>query len=308
MPRDSGERFRSSQGRKCIFVAEVKWIKITTDMFEDDKIDFICSLPEADALIVIWIRLLTMAGKCNAGGYVFLTENIPYTEEMLAHKFRKPVNIVKLALETFRKLGMIEDIDNKIFITNFEKHQNIDALEKIKEQTRKRVAKHREKLKLERNVTATLPVTHSNAIDKDIDKDIDIYSSCCSSNSGNDWQKIQKVWDNNIHPMTSIERENLLSWLDELPVDVILLAIEEAVKSNVRTMRYIDGILINWHGNGLLTKEAVLSHMRDREDEKKKRQVKKAANTEDDEPAWMKMIDWGDEDDKGRGKQNTEAP
>jgi predicted phage replisome organizer len=277
-------------------------------MFEDDKIDFICSLPEADALIVIWIRLLTMAGKCNAGGYVFLTENIPYTEEMLAHKFRKPVNIVKLALETFRKLGMIEDIDNKIFITNFEKHQNIDALEKIKEQTRKRVAKHREKLKLERNVTATLPVTHSNAIDKDIDKDIDIYSSCCSSNSGNDWQKIQKVWDNNIHPMTSIERENLLSWLDELPVDVILLAIEEAVKSNVRTMRYIDGILINWHGNGLLTKEAVLSHMRDREDEKKKRQVKKAANTEDDEPAWMKMIDWGDEDDKGRGKQNTEAP
>lgn len=289
-------------------MAEVKWIKITTDMFEDDKIDFICSLPEADALIVIWIRLLTMAGKCNAGGYVFLTENIPYTEEMLAHKFRKPVNIVKLALETFRKLGMIEDIDNKIFITNFEKHQNIDALEKIKEQTRKRVAKHREKLKLERNVTATLPVTHSNAIDKDIDKDIDIYSSCCSSNSGNDWQKIQKVWDNNIHPMTSIERENLLSWLDELPVDVILLAIEEAVKSNVRTMRYIDGILINWHGNGLLTKEAVLSHMRDREDEKKKRQVKKAANTEDDEPAWMKMIDWGDEDDKGRGKQNTEAP
>ncbi len=289
-------------------MAEVKWIKITTDMFEDDKIDFICSLPEADALIVIWIRLLTMAGKCNAGGYVFLTENIPYTEEMLAHKFRKPVNIVKLALETFRKLGMIEDIDNKIFITNFEKHQNIDALEKIKEQTRKRVAKHREKLKLERNVTATLPVTHSNAIDKDIDKDIDIYSSCCSSNSGNDWQKIQKVWDNNIHPMTSIERENLLSWLDELPVDVILLAIEEAVKSNVRTMRYIDGILINWHGNGLLTKEAVLSHMRDREDEKKKRQVKKAANTEDDEPAWMKMIDWGDEDDKGRGQQNTEAP
>jgi DnaD/phage-associated family protein len=108
--------------------------------------------------------------------------------------------------------------------------------------------------------------------------------------------------------MTSIERENLLSWLDELPVDVILLAIEEAVKSNVRTMRYIDGILINWHGNGLLTKEAVLSHMRDREDEKKKRQVKKAANTEDDEPAWMKMIDWGDEDDKGRGQQNTEAP
>ena len=68
-------------------MAEVKWIKITTDMFEHEKLDFILSLPESDAIIIIWIRLLTLAGKVNVGGYVFLTENIPYTEEMLAHKF-----------------------------------------------------------------------------------------------------------------------------------------------------------------------------------------------------------------------------
>ncbi|MCR8983176.1 phage replisome organizer N-terminal domain-containing protein [Brevibacillus laterosporus] len=69
---------------------EIKWIKITTTMFDDQKIDFLESLPEADAILVIWIKLLTLAGKCNAGGYIFLTESIPYTDEMLSHKFKGP--------------------------------------------------------------------------------------------------------------------------------------------------------------------------------------------------------------------------
>ena len=159
-------------------MSEVKWIKILVSMFDDEKIDYIAGLPEADAIIVIWIRLLTMAGKSNAGGFVLLTEKIPYTDEMLAEKFKKPLTLVKMALAVFVSLDMIEMLDNKIFVTNFEKHQNIEALEKIKEQTRLRVAKHRSKLALsEGNVTVTLPVTQCNAtdIDIDIDKECNIY-------------------------------------------------------------------------------------------------------------------------------------
>ena len=123
-------------------MSEVKWIKITTNMFEDEKIDFIESLPEADAILVIWVKLLTQAGKCNSNGYIFLTENIPYDENMLAHKFKKPVNTIKLALSTLERLGMIQ-LDEKgyISITNWEKHQNIEGLEKIREQTRKKSSK-----------------------------------------------------------------------------------------------------------------------------------------------------------------------
>lgn len=154
-------------------MAEVKWIKLTTSMFDDEKIDFIDSLPEADAILVIWIRLLTMAGKCNAGGYIFLTENIPYTEEMLSHKFRRPLNVIKLALQTFFNLGMVENSEKGIYIINWEKHQNVDGLDKIREQTRQRVAAHRERLKLaECNVTSNVTVTQSNATD--IDKELDI--------------------------------------------------------------------------------------------------------------------------------------
>jgi len=158
-------------------LAEIKWIKITTDMFEDEKIDFISSLPEADALIVIWIRLLTLAGKCNAGGYVFLTEKIPYTEEMLAHKFKKPLNIIKLALETFQRLDMIEIDERGIFLPNWDKHQNIEGMERVRMLTNERVKKHRQKKKalLEpSNVTCNVTVTQSNATDIDKDKDIEI--------------------------------------------------------------------------------------------------------------------------------------
>lgn len=156
-------------------MAEVKWIKISTSMFDDEKIDFIESLPECDAILVIWIKLLTLAGKCNAGGYILLTENIPYTDEMLAHKFRRPLNTVKMALDTLRKLGMIQSSDNVTHITNWTKHQNIEGLDKIREQTRVRVARHREKEKLltDGNVTSNDTVTQGNETDIDIDKEID---------------------------------------------------------------------------------------------------------------------------------------
>jgi len=157
-------------------MAQVKWIKLTTNMFEDEKIDFIESLPEADAILIVWIKLLTLAGKCNTNGFIFLTENIPYTPEMLAHRFRRPLNTVKLALDTLNKLDMIQfDEGGFLKITNWEKHQNIEGMEKIREQTRKRVARHREKQKLlDSNVTHNVTVTQGNATDKDIDKE-DIY-------------------------------------------------------------------------------------------------------------------------------------
>ncbi len=103
-------------------------------MFDDEKIKLIEAVPEADMILVIWIKLLTLAGKKNMNGYIFLTENIPYTDEMIATLFNRPLNTVRLALETFKKFGMIEfNGEGKIKITNWEKHQNIEGLAKIRE-------------------------------------------------------------------------------------------------------------------------------------------------------------------------------
>ena len=161
-------------------MAAVQWIRINTDMFDNSKIKYIRTLPSGNDLVVIWVMLLTKAGKCNSNGFIFLTENIPYTADMLAAEFGFEINTINLALNTFANLNMIQLEDSKILITGWEEHQNIEGLEKIREQTRKRVARHREKLALEQsNATCNVTVTQSNATDKnkkrkEEDKDIDI--------------------------------------------------------------------------------------------------------------------------------------
>lgn len=162
-------------------MSDVKWIKITTSMFEDEKIDFILSLPEHNAILVVWVRLLTMAGKSNSNGYIFLTEQIPYSVEMLAHKFREPLNTVKLAMDTLKKLNMIEyDSAGFLRVTNWEKHQNIDGLDKIREQNRLRNIRYRERQKMLsdgdviHDVTNDVTVTSRDGTDIDIDIDKEI--------------------------------------------------------------------------------------------------------------------------------------
>ena len=117
-------------------MADVKWIKITTDVFDDEKILLIESLPEKDSLIVIWFKLLCLAGKQNNSGVFMISNRMPYTDEMLATIFRRPINTVRLALATFQQYGMIDIIDDVITIPNWNKHQSLDAYEKKKARDR----------------------------------------------------------------------------------------------------------------------------------------------------------------------------
>jgi hypothetical protein len=61
---------------------------------------------------------------------------MPYTDEMFATVFRRPINTVRLALNTFENFGMIEIINNTVTIPNWDKHQSLDAYEKKKERDR----------------------------------------------------------------------------------------------------------------------------------------------------------------------------
>jgi len=155
-------------------MSDVKWIKIVTDIFDDEKIKYIETLPNGDETIVIWFRLLCLCGKSNNNGLLMMTDKIAYTEDMLSSIFNRELKSVQLALSVFESLEMIERIDNKIYLLNWEKHQNAEKMNLIKEQTRQRVANYRAK-RIESNantVTQPLQDSYSNAID--IDKELDI--------------------------------------------------------------------------------------------------------------------------------------
>ena len=129
-------------------MAEVKWIKIVTDIFDDEKILLIESMPEADAIIVIWFKMLCLAGKQNNSGVFQLHGRIAYTDEMFATIFRRPVNTVRLALKTFEQFGMIEIVNDTVTIPNWGKHQSIEQIEARREYQRQYHQAYRKQQKL----------------------------------------------------------------------------------------------------------------------------------------------------------------
>jgi predicted phage replisome organizer len=130
-------------------MSEVKWIKITTDIFNDEKMMLIESMPDSDSIIVIWFKLLSLAGKSNNGGLVMMSDKVPYTKDMLPILFRRKPTVVELALHTFVQFGMIEILDNDtILVSNWEKHQNVKGLDSIREQNKIRQQRYRDNKKI----------------------------------------------------------------------------------------------------------------------------------------------------------------
>lgn len=162
-------------------MAEVKWIKLTTDMFDNRKIKHLRKLPEGNSIVLIWVMLLTMAGRCNAGGMIFLTENIPYTPKMLADELGFEENTVKLALEALERFNMIVTDNGFFAIAGWEEHQNTDRLAEIREYNR--LAKQRSRAKQKAlqapkenviDASMTSQPCHETDIEEDKDKEADI--------------------------------------------------------------------------------------------------------------------------------------
>ncbi|EPY2295886.1 phage replisome organizer N-terminal domain-containing protein [Clostridium sporogenes] len=235
---------------------KVKWIKIVTDIFDDEKILLIENMPEADSVIVIWFKLLCLAGKMNNSGVFMLNEKIAYTDEMLATIFRRPLNTVRLAINIFEQFGMIEVIDNVITIPNWSKHQTLDQLEERKEYMREYMKGYREKQKLlatgeckvnsktNSNVNSkanvnTLDIEEDKDIDIDIEEDIDNTTEVVSSNK---LQPIIDKWNSlNLNKLIAINKgtiryKMLNARIKEYGIDNILKAIE-----NIETRPFLKG-------------------------------------------------------------------
>ncbi len=240
-------------------MADVQWVKIAIRIWDDKKIKIIDTMPESDAVLLIWIKLITLAGETNDGGYIYLSNNIPYTEETLATIFNRPLNTVRLALATFKRFNMIEVNDRGILLLNWQKHQNVAGLDKIREQTRERVKKHRQLLlsPASCNVTRNVTVTLGNAIEEEEDKDKEedkedsnSSSQKCNVTENNDLTDVVRVYEQNIGQLTPILLDELEILISECPVGWFADAVKEAVRNNVRKLAYVKGILEHWKAEG----------------------------------------------------------
>lgn len=260
-------------------MSEIKWIKITTDIFDDEKIRLIDALPDHDAILVIWFKILALAGKHNRNGLLMMSDKVHYTDEMLATIFQRPLNTVRMALGVFEQFGMIEIIDGVITLPNWEKHQNIDGMERIKEQTRNRVAKHREKQKnlALGNVTCNVTVTDGNALEEEgdktkiktrLDEDKNITTT---SNSENILELFQSEFR---RLLSGFEIEEINHLLNENDSGLVKEALRTAVTSGKPNVSYIGGILRNWRQNQVTTIEQVRQSEKQHKEKKSGQEVK----------------------------------
>ena len=217
----------------------IDWIKLATSIFDNNKIKYIRTLPDGNNIVLFWIMLLVKAGQCNANGYVLVTENIAYSEELLAEEFKFSVTLVKAALKLFKQLQMISFDNSVICIENWAKYQNVEGLEKIKENNRIRQARYRakKKLMLQSNVTdnvtnntdVTSNVTQSNALEEEKEIDIDIDKDINTKVFIEKWNSL------GLNKLINIKNKRLKSLkarVKEYGVDKVLLAIENIKQSD----------------------------------------------------------------------------
>lgn len=276
----------------------VKWIKITTDMFDNRKIKHLRKLPEGNNIVLIWVMLLTMAGRCNANGMIFLTENIPYTAKLIADELDFEENTVSLAIEALTRLGMLCVIDETLAITNWAEYQNVDSMEKLRDQTRQRVAKYRENQKkltdrradsgdaaqckatvTLRNVTGNATVTQCNAVDIDIEEDIEEDKD----NTGRKEIRARTREDELSSVISFYEKgagqlptayliDELKHFTETLGAEITIHAIESAFLENKTTAKYILAILKRYEREKLDTMEKVIASEKRFESEKETKQ------------------------------------
>ena len=181
-------------------MSDVKWIKLSVDIFDDEKIEAIGTLPDGNMIQLVWLKLLCLAGKCNEGGLLMVTRELPYTDEMLAKRFDMEIGQVQRALDIFQRAGMIDVIENIYMVSNWAKYQSTQSLEEYKKQNRERQQRFRDKKKQElledkeRNVTVTLQnnvkITESASIS---------ISNKHNFNTSNNLNNYRYLIDNNVY-------------------------------------------------------------------------------------------------------------
>ena len=139
-------------------MADLQWLKLSTNFFDNNKIKLLESENDGDTLIRIWIQLLTIAMKCNYQGKLSITEDKPMTIIEISKIMGKSKKKIEKTLNIFQELQMIVIEDKFYKIKNWSKYQSVDKLEEIRLQNCKRQQKYREKKRSEigkNNITVT---------------------------------------------------------------------------------------------------------------------------------------------------------
>ena len=245
-------------------MAGVGWVRLSVELFDNPKIKILEMNKNGDAFVSLWLRLLCLAGRANNNGLVYVTDGVAYTPDILAAMTGKDVEVINEALELFRKLNMIAiDEEGYIEILGWEKHQNTEGLNKIREQTKERVQRYRDKKKAVTSNASNGDVTQDvtlqgNASNGDVTqqkrkeknknrKEDDSYRHhLLKGDDDGNHTEIFALWEKNIMPLVPAIAEKLQALLQEVGEAAVEQGILAAVEHGARNFSYVQTVARNY--------------------------------------------------------------
>jgi hypothetical protein len=99
-------------------LAEVKWIKVPTNFFENEIIEEIRDLPDGDSTVLLYLELMFDTFRESRKG-LFDIANIVLTDEDISHCFRDRYHNIGEKLKTLEAFGLIERKERSIQVFKF---------------------------------------------------------------------------------------------------------------------------------------------------------------------------------------------
>lgn len=125
----------------------VKWIKLDTGIFQSPKVRKLRRMPSGDTVVLVYIDLLTIAGRQGGTGELMLTDSMPFDLEDLSFECDTDVNTMRMAMTMLQQLGMVSLRDDGCFVIDgWEDHQAVDGAT-LKNRERQRRYRERQKAK-----------------------------------------------------------------------------------------------------------------------------------------------------------------
>ena len=238
------------------------YIQLNVNFFEDERIDWLCEQQNGYAYVVLYLKLCLKTANNNG----ILTRQIgdmiiPYNIDKIAETTHMNVDIVRVALELYKRLGLIYEADeNCNFMRLPEVPQMVGcitqaAIDKRKQRERKKLLPEPDNLpdNVQDNVPQELRVKSIELRDNSLKQEEEanareaVLSAVALS-------AVLSHYQDCITPTPpSTVSQLLIAYTDELGPDVVIHAIDEAVNQRKLTWSYIQAILQRYSREGLNT-------------------------------------------------------
>jgi hypothetical protein len=207
---------------------DVKWIRFKVGTFDGvsfkrikrAKIDGVVNL--RDKLTAVWFELLDLGGKVNNQGLLVNNDLAFKSYEDIAIVLDRTTEEVEMCIKWFINESMMDVTDDILMISNWNKYQNVEGLDKIRLQNAERQKKFRESkkqlaLEYKDNVDSNVTVTLRNAKPLIDNNSISSSDSQSSSLTEKDSKEKQDNLDNNPKDKPSV----IHSYFDNLELNTL---------------------------------------------------------------------------------------